>query len=208
MTKAIASIAICLLCAFGMNAQIAYQVTLMDQSKGTPRANETVSATVTISDNNGKILCTTTESVTTNDFGMLSIKVGNSESFESISQSSLPLWVEAKVGGVTIGKSQILNVPVAEYARHSGQLTKEILCRKTWNVNGRSYCFYSSGRAKIYYRRADGEFRERDYNYHISGDFVYLAKDYTGDESGDDAFYNTLLFYIPEKDHLSLIKGA
>lgn len=195
MTKAIASIAICLLCAFGMNAQIAYQVTLMDQSKGTPRANETVSATVTISDNNGKILCTTTESVTTNDFGMLSIKVGNSESFESISQSSLPLWVEAKVGGVTIGKSQILNVPVAEYARHSGQLTKEILCRKTWNVNRRSYRFYSSGRAIV----TNEEGTSGTYHYHISGDQVFMKPTQYG------SFYDTVLFYLPELNYLGLV---
>ncbi len=105
----------------------------MDQSTGKPRANETVSVTVTISDNAGTNICQSTQNATTNDFGMLSVQVGNASTFSNIDWSKLPLWVSASVGGVTIGKSQILNIPVAEHAKHWGTLTQEMLTSKVWH---------------------------------------------------------------------------
>lgn len=67
-----------------MFAQIGYQVALMDQSTGKPRANETVNVTVTISDNAGKTICSETSTQTTNSFGMLALQVGNAKSFDNV----------------------------------------------------------------------------------------------------------------------------
>lgn len=190
MNRYILSILSVLAFTFGMDAQIAYQVSLMDQSTGAPRANETVSVTVTISDNTGKSLCTSSESVTTNDFGMLSMQVGDSSTFQNLSEGVLPLWVEAKVGGVTIGKSQILNVPVAEYARNYGQLTIEKLCSRTWYSCGYKYDFRSNGNATKYGAEGSSKF-----SYSISGDFVIL-------KNSDSDWDNELLVYIHSRNEL------
>lgn len=130
--KHISCILIALLAALCVQAQVGYQVALMDQSTGKPRANETVSVTVTISDNAGTVICNETSSATTNQFGMLALQVGNASTFDTVDWNKAPLWVSAIVGGVTIGKTQILNVPVAEHAKHWGELTPEILASKTW----------------------------------------------------------------------------
>ena len=143
--KHISCILIALLVALCVQAQVGYQVALMDQSTGKPRANETVSVTVTISDNAGTVICSETSSATTNQFGMLALQVGNASTFDTVDWNKAPLWVSAIVGGVTIGKTQILNVPVAEHAKHWGELTPEILASKTWSNGFSSLRFSNSG---------------------------------------------------------------
>lgn len=165
----------------------------MDQSTGAPRANETVSVTVTIYDNTGKSLCTSSESVTTNDFGMLSMLVGDSSTFQNLSEGVLPLWVEARVGGVTIGKSQIINVPVAEYTRKYGNLTVEKLCSKSWSRTGTSGTYFHFNRDGTVRKTYSGG--SQSYKYYISGDFVI----WYGSNAGSSGF---LLMYIPDIDRL------
>ena len=63
------------------NAQIGYQVTLLNFATGEPRANETVNVTVTISNSANAIVCSETKSATTNEFGILSVSVGSEGSF-------------------------------------------------------------------------------------------------------------------------------
>lgn len=114
-------------------AQIGYQVSLLDKDTGLPRAGETVGVTVEITDSNGAIIITEEQQATTDNFGLLSLKIGNADTFRNVDWNKLPLWISAKVDDVVIGRSQILNVPVAEYAKRVGSLTKEILCSK-WPV--------------------------------------------------------------------------
>ncbi|MGN0231596.1 MAG: hypothetical protein ACI4A8_05225 [Muribaculaceae bacterium] len=113
-------------------AQIGYQVAIIDQSTGKPKTNETVAVTVTLSNNEGATIFSDTQNSTTNEFGVISLQIGNDNTFNDVDWSKLPLWVSASVDGVTVGKTQVLNVPVAEYAKHFGTLTKEILTSKTW----------------------------------------------------------------------------
>ena len=176
---------VALIIPVAMNAQIGYQVALMDQSTGKPRANETVSVTVTISDNSGKVICSETSSATTNNFGMLALQVGDPNTFNAVDWSKLPLWVSATVGGVTVGKTQILNIPVAEHANHWGTLTKDILTSKTWrsgydNNQGSDWhtLSFSSDGSCVYksYRHGDGKIESAGStcNYIISNDAVCL----------------------------------
>jgi hypothetical protein len=49
-----------------------------------------------------------------------------------------PFFISISVDGVLIGKSQILNVPVAEAAKKLiPKITKEELCRETYRIDSR-----------------------------------------------------------------------
>ncbi|MDO5333538.1 MAG: hypothetical protein Q4F93_05935 [bacterium] len=135
--------------SFVLKAQIGYQVTILDTATGEPRANETISATITISGGGGAI-CSEVKTATTDEFGVLSLEVGNSSTFANVDWTKLPLYISATVDGVLIGRTQVLSVPVAEYAKQTGALTKNILCGRTWSGNASdgfpiSISFSSSG---------------------------------------------------------------
>lgn len=121
------------------SAQIGYQVSLLNNATGEPRANERVSITVKITDSEGKTVCEETKNETSNDFGVISMSVGNNETFSNADWSKLPFFIEASIDGRLIGKSQLLSVPVAEYAKHTGFLSKELLCSKEWEYTEHSW---------------------------------------------------------------------
>ena len=169
-------------------AQIGYQVAIVDPSSGKPKTNETLSVTVTLSDNAGTTIFTDTQSATTNEFGVVSLQVGNSDTFSNVDWAKLPLWVSASVGGVTIGKTQVLSVPVAEHAKHYGELTKEILMSKSWSdKSSGSFTFNESGKAIKHFNDGSGF---RTYDYFISGNLMILV--------ASDKSYNITFHYIPE----------
>ena len=167
-------------------AQIGYQVAIVDPSSGKPKTNETLSVTVTLSDNAGTTIFTDTQNATTNEFGVVSLQVGNSDTFSNVDWAKLPLWVSASVGGVTIGKTQVLSVPVAEHAKHYGELTKEILTSKVWNAPasyGHTLSFHSNGTAV---------FASYSYHYYFYGNLLVLY------EKHDIAPNGYTFVYIPE----------
>lgn len=106
-----------LLCPVMSSAQIGYQVSLLNNATGEPRANVTVNATVAITNSVGGVIYSGTQSVTSNDFGILQLTVGNEDTFKNVDWSKLPLFIEVSVDGAMIAKSQILSVPVAEVAK-------------------------------------------------------------------------------------------
>ncbi len=161
----------------GVDAQIGYQVAVVDQTTGEPKVNTSVSVTVTISDNAGTEITKTTQSATTNDFGVVSLQIGNESTFADIDWNKLPLWISATVDGVSLGKTQILSVPVAEYAKHTGQLTVAMLVG-TWSVNDEyssiSFTFHPSGSyTKVY--QEGGYSETTSGSYEIDGNFVILS---------------------------------
>ena len=130
----ISAILFCLVCTLAptaSRAQIGYQVSLLNTATGEPRAGVTVSAVVTITDSSDKVVYTGTQQATTNDFGVLSLAVGDDATFKNADWSKLPFFISVTVDGTLVGKSQILSVPVAEYAKKTGELTKEMLVG-TW----------------------------------------------------------------------------
>ena len=163
--------------ALSANAQIGYQVSLLDNATGEPRADETVTVEIAITDSKGKTLCSERKSATTNDFGVLSLTVGNSSTFTDADWSALPFFISATVDGTLIGRSQILNVPVAEYAKQTGVLTKEILKSKTWYQNGYkdSYYTFSDDTVTFHQISEDGHLSWK-YKYQIDGNNVFMIK--------------------------------
>lgn len=106
-------------------AQIGYQVSLLDNATGEPRANETVSCNVELTNSEGGTIYSGTQTVTSNEFGVLSLTIGSSSMFKDMDWTKLPLYVSVTVDGKLIGRSQVLSVPVAEYAKKTGVLTYE-----------------------------------------------------------------------------------
>lgn len=166
-----------LLCiaAICANAQIGYQVAVVDQTTGEPKANTSVSVTITITDNDGTVILTDTQSAITNEFGVISLQIGDAATFDNTDWGKLPLWIAATVDGVSLGKTQILNVPVAEYAKQAGGLTKEILKRKTWKDRSSSFTFYDN--YCIETKTKEGEINTHRYDYYIAGYNVVLKDD-------------------------------
>ena len=134
MKQYIFSVLTVLFGVLGASAQIGYQVAVVDQTTGEPKVNTSVSVTVTITDNAGAEITKTTQSATTNDFGVVSLQIGNGSTFTDTDWSKLPLWISATVDGVSLGKTQILTVPVAEHAKHTGELTAKKLAGE-WTCN-------------------------------------------------------------------------
>ena len=132
MKKIFLGMLVCMFSLVSANAQIGYQVSLLNSATGEPRANETVNASIVITDSKNATVYSTTQSATTNDFGVLSFILGDANTFKDIA-GRLPLYISVTVGGTLIGKSQILNVPVAEVANTlKSDFTLEELCGKEW----------------------------------------------------------------------------
>lgn len=143
-----------------MSAQIGYQVSLLNSATGEPKVHTTVNAQVTLTNSLDEIILTENKSVTSNDFGVLSFTIGNENTLKEIDWNKLPFYISVKVDGVLIGKSQVLSVPVAEYAKQAGVVvTKELLMKGRW--------MWSEG------REYDNEYR---YITFTEDEYIYQAK--------------------------------
>ena len=176
-------------------AQIGYQVSLLNKATGEPRANTTVNATVTITNSQNGIVYTGTQRATSNDFGMLSLVVGNTDTFKKIDTGKMPLFISVSVDGTLIGKTQILSVPVAEVAnRLKSSFTIDDLLG-TWQRSN-TYQYFSitfsldgSFTELIRETLFEGGYRTHTYpgTYEIDGNTIFLYFSYT--ELGDSGCY-------------------
>lgn len=184
-------------------AQVGYQVSLLDSSTGEPRVNENVSVTVQITDSKGAILCSEQQSVTSDAFGVLSMTIGDEDTFKNVDWRNLPLKISATVDGILLGSCNVLNVPVAEHAKHTGVLTMEWLDGKTVPM-GASYItmtFYANGKATFYTETETPPYTTT-YQFEIDGNNVYVYYLYPGDGDSETAY----VFHYSEKfDKLYLV---
>ena len=166
--------------AMGAKAQIGYQVSLLNTATGEPRANETVTVSVTLSNSEGGVFYSETKSATTNDFGVLSLSIGNADTFKDVDLTKMPFYIEASANGVMIGKSQMLSVPVAEVAKQVAPVKlKDIV--GTWRrADGNGSLTFSSNYS-FSYRGESG-------NFFIQGNIIC---GYTFKETGalDDSYF-------------------
>jgi len=188
-----------ILTAFASKAQIGYQVTVLDNASGEPRANESITATISISDAAGGTICSDVKTATTDEFGVLSLEVGNSGTFANVDWNKLPLYISATVDCVMIGRTQVLSVPVAEYAKQTGTLTKEILCSKSWTKK------YDRNTFSVTFSKS-GTFT---YTFDVVGDQFSHHESYSGSYSIDgntvacvasDNLAGFVFIYIPQKN--------
>lgn len=213
MTKKLAFFVFAMFAFATAQAQVGYQVSLLNTATGEPRANVTVNAQVTITDSQNKTIYNGTQKATSNDFGVLSLTVGDANTFAEAGTSKWPLFISVTVDGTLIGKSQILSVPVAEVANSlKSSFTKEDLIG-TWvcyidydDLKGlpeEKYIFKENGEVEnIYYSYFSGapgevlEVEEYIYKgeYEIEGNNIYIFTK-GGYDSGEDINMNILRWY-------------
>ena len=164
----------CIMCA---KAQIGYQVSLLNTATGEARANETVTVTVSLSNSAGEIFYSETKQSTTNDFGVLSLTVGNADTFKNVDLTKMPFYIEVTANGVMIGKSQMLSVPVAEVAKQMAPINKSLYIGKWRYKSNEEVDFNEDGTATItYYYRMNDEIHTgtEQYFYKVDGANIYL----------------------------------
>lgn len=189
-----------MMCSLSASAQIGYQVSVLDQATGEPRANENVSVLIELTNSAGDVILAESKAAVTNDFGVVSLQVGSESTFDGMDWGKLPLFISATVDGVLIGKSQVLTVPVAEYAKKTGALTEEILCGKTWTHTGEystTSCTFSRN-GTFSFNKSSGSVSG---TYDIDGNSVFLCP--AGDE-----WVEVCLHYFPKKGVLFSVYGS
>ncbi len=159
----------CIMCA---KAQIGYQVSLLNTATGEARANETVTVTVSLSNSAGEIFYSETKQSTTNDFGVLSLTVGNADIFKNVDLTKMPFYIEVTANGVMIGKCQMLSVPVAEVAKQMAPINKSLYIGK-WRYRSDEVDFNEDGTATLttYYPEHTST---TQYFYKVDGANIYL----------------------------------
>lgn len=161
----------------GINAQIGYQISLLNTATGEPRANETISVTASLSNNAGEVFYSETKSSTTNDFGVLSLSIGNEETFSNVDLSKMPFFISITANGTLIGKSQILSVPIAEIARRVVSLKKEDIVGTWYNTYSDKWYYTINNDGTISYNMASydsGDSYKIVGEYYITGELVVV----------------------------------
>ena len=197
MTKKLSLFVFAVFAFAAARAQVGYQVSLLNTATGEPRANVTVNAQVTITDSQNKTIYNGTQKATSNDFGVLSLTVGDANTFAEAGTSKWPLFISVTVDGTLIGKSQILSVPIAEVANNlKSSFTKEDLIG-TWvyydydgNISEK-YIFKENGEVENVY--VLGEYHYKG-EYEIVGNNIYLFIK-GGYDSGEDIQMTVLYWY-------------
>ena len=178
-----------------VKAQIGYQVSLLNTATGEARANETVTVTVSLSNSAGEIFYSETKQSTTNDFGVLSLTVGNADTFKNVDLSKMPFYIEVTANGVMIGKSQMLSVPVAEVAKKLAP----------GDVVGKWKDYYRTESDIItFFNDGTGLWRSRTFTYIIEGNSVLMF--YYDDHPWLLTLVNGYLYDEYHHDLYSLIK--
>ena len=190
-------------------AQIGYQVSLLNSATGQPRAGETVTVDIKLTNCENTEVYTTRQKATSNDFGVLSLSVGDAQTFENLDWNKLPLYIEVSIDGVLIAKSQVLSVPVAEYAKKSGfVLTKELLISKKWCASEynstTTLTFHEDGtwtNTSTYNDDGDILSSSSSGSYYINNNIVYMI-------NGGIGNWGNAFHYIPAKKCLVVAGGS
>ena len=165
-----------------MQAQIGYQVSLLNSATGEPRANVLVEAEVTITNSDDEEIYKGTQRATSNDFGVIQLTVGNQSTFKDVDWSKLPFFIEVSVDGTVIGKSQILTVPIAEAAKHLAPRIDIDDLVGTWSYGDGNYVrqIVLSRDGKGIRSEKKGDYVDsEDFSYDIEGKNIYVCS-YTG----------------------------
>ena len=185
--------------AIKANAQIGYQVSLLNSATGEPRGGETVSVDIKLTNSENATVYTTRQTATSNDFGVLTLSVGDAKTFDKMDWSKLPLYIEVSIDGVLIAKSQVLSVPVAEYAKKSGTiLTEELLASKQWaftdpHMSDDSLCFSfnQGGTASMDWPPVSDDVING--NYYINNETIVFVMN-----NSQFSFNSIILHYVPQ----------
>lgn len=176
-------------------AQIGYQVSLLNKTTGKPRANVTVDAEVTITNSDDEEIYKGTQRATSNDLGVVQLKVGNQGTFKDVNWNKLPFFIEVSVDGTVIGKSQILTVPIAEAAKYlaPGIYIDDLV--GTWS-------YYSSRNDDVYSLTFRRDF-SGTFNVKAQEEQCSYEKQFTYEIEGK----NLMIYYSDRMSRLRYYKG-
>lgn len=197
--KRLCLLSLCLLVGIlGAKAQVGYQIALLNSATGEARANETVSVVVSLTNNAGEEILNETKQATTNDFGVLSLSIGDANTFVNADLTKMPFFIEVSADGVMIGKSQILSVPVAEVTKRLAPIDKKLIVG-TWSLTNdyghtSTIVFNEDNTGYQTYYKDDGI---TYFSYEIEGNSVYA---YSSDGLEVYRFFNGALYEVyPDK---------
>lgn len=191
----------------GAKAQIGYQIALLNTATGEPRANETVTVSVSLSNSSNEVFYSETKSATTNDFGVLSLSIGNADTFKDVDLTKMPFFIEVTANGVMIGKSQILNVPVAEVAKQLAPIDRNLIVGTwEWSKTGNkpnymhvSYSFNANGTVAFdsyeTYTYGGTYYLSGSLSYKIFGNMILLIWSYEQISGSGKSYPDKILFY-------------
>jgi hypothetical protein len=113
--------------AIGMCAQAPdyfnYQAMLRSPN-GVPMANKNITLVVDLIRDHidGPSIYLESHEVQTNEMGMVSLKIGDTDFFDEIDWKQGPYFMSITVDGIHMGTSQLLSVPYALYAKNAGNI--------------------------------------------------------------------------------------
>lgn len=174
----------------GASAQIGYQVALLNSATGEARANECVTVNISLSNSANEVFYEETKQATTNDFGVLSLTIGNENTFSQVDFSKLPFFISVTVNDVLVGRTQVLTVPIAEASKKLVPVAKEKIVGQ-WVIKGNKII--------ILYEDGTGHFLQNEetcynFEYEIDGNTIYCYFDGTYQS-------NLILRYYKNKIH-------
>lgn len=175
----------------GASAQIGYQVALLNSATGEARANECVTVNISLSNSANEVFYEETKQATTNDFGVLSLTIGNENTFSQVDFSKLPFFISVTVNDVLVGRTQVLTVPIAEASKKLVPVAKEKIVGQ-WVILGNNIItFYENGTGHWLKNEDTGY----NFEYEIDGNTIYCYIDgYAG-----TANRNLILRYYKNK---------
>lgn len=175
----------------GASAQIGYQVALLNSATGEARANECVTVNISLSNSANEVFYEETKQATTNDFGVLSLTIGNENTFSQVDFSKLPFFISVTVNDVLVGRTQVLTVPIAEASKKLVPVAKEKIVGQ-WVILGNDIItFYENGTGHWLKNEDTGY----NFEYEIDGNTIYCYIDgYAG-----TANRNLILRYYKNK---------
>ena len=179
--------------AVSVFAQIGYQVSLLNSATGEPRANERVSVTVEITNKAGEAIFSSTQNATSNDFGIISLTIGNADTFKDVDWAKLPFFIAVTIEGKLIAKSQILNVPVAEVAKTLvPAVSLDELCGKKWYYSEYfydRYIVFNTDGTFTRYNPGESYYDIYTGKYYIEGHRIYCYDYYLESRRSDGSSY-------------------
>ena len=173
--KVLISLFVVILCSLNTYAQIGYQVSLLNSATGEPRANENVKVKIEITNSDNTVICSEEKDATSNEFGVLSLSVGNDKTFEDVDWSKAPFYVSATIDGSLIGKSQILSVPIAEAAKTLVNISPDLLSG-TWRSESVTLTFSFSDNKSGHCTMSDPDKGSYHYTFEIEGNTIWCYK--------------------------------
>lgn len=177
----------------GASAQIGYQVALLNSATGEARANERVTVNISLSNSANEVFYEETKQATTNDFGVLSLTIGNENTFSQVDFSKLPFFISVTVNDVLVGRTQVLTVPIAEASKKLVPVAKEKIVGRQWVIKGdndKIIIFYEDGTG----HSLQSEDTWYNFEYEIDGNTIYCYFDRTSKR-------NLILRYYKNKIH-------